>query len=334
MSRTAVRERTFDLPVRVGVSSCLLGEKVRYDGGHKRDAFLVQELGRHVEWVSVCPELEVGMGVPREAVRLLRTAGESSESSIRMVGEQSGKDWTDAMSMFSEARARSLEQLELSGYILKSKSPSCGLERVKVYSSSGIPSKTGQGLFARALMERFPLLPVEDEARLYDHRLRENFLERVFCHHRWLLFRKARFSARRLLEFHLGHKYLLLAHSGRHLRELERLVARAANKGQLPGQEAADRYARGFFDALKILPTVKTHVNVLQRISRSFKDGLGSAEREELLVAMERFRRGLVPRLVPVTLIHHHLRRLKIRCIEGQFYLSPHPKELLLKYDS
>ncbi len=175
------------LPLRIGVSSCLLGARVRFDGGHKKDPFLVGELGRHVEWVPICPEVEAGMGVPREAVRLIRSAGGSKEDGIRMVGVQSGRDWTREMYAYSRERVKALECLGLSGYILKSKSPSCGMERVEVHSRNGFAAKEGRGLFATVLLERFPFLPVEEEGRLNDPVLRERFIERVTCYHRCLL---------------------------------------------------------------------------------------------------------------------------------------------------
>lgn len=322
-----------EIPVRIGVSSCLLGEEVRFDGGHKKDAFLAHELARHVEWAPVCPELEVGMGVPREAVRLIQHAGSDDERSTRMVGTKSGKDWTEAMRSFSQARVKSLEKLRLSGYVLKSKSPSCGKEGVKAYSPSGrLLEKNDQGLFAKALMEHFPLLPVEEEGRLGDPLLRENFIERVFCYHRWLLLRDDRLSARKLQEFHGRHKFLLQAHSERHLRELGRIVAKTAEKGRRSSLEAADEYAKGFFEALKVVPTRRKHVNVLQHIAGFFKKRLDSLDREGLRDAIEDYRRGLVPRLVPQTLILQHSKRFSFSYVEEQFYLSPHPKELALKY--
>ena len=238
------------IPVRIGVSSCLLGAEVRFDGGHKRDSFLVSELGRHVEWVPVCPELEVGMGVPREPVRLVRF-DRSAPDDVRMVGVGSGRDWTEEMRAFARHKVELLDHLYLSGYVLKSKSPSCGMERVKIYPISVRgPAKEDRGLFAAALMEHFPLLPMEDESRLSDPMLRENFIERVFCHHRWLLFRSERFTPRRLGMFHQRHKDILLAHSEAHLRRLGRIVA--SSKGR-PAAGVAGEYARVFFEALAVM---------------------------------------------------------------------------------
>ena len=310
------------------MSSCLLGQKVRFDGGHKKDSFLVHELGRYVEWVTVCPEIEVGMGVPREAVRLVRT---KEDPGPRMVGRRSGEDWTERMFRYAETRVRALEKLELSGYILKGKSPSCGMERVKVYTPEGMPEKSGRGLFADVLMRHFPWLPVEEEGRLNDSTLREDFIERVFAYHRWLLLSKARYSVGRLVEFHRRHKFLFLAHSEKHMRELGRIVAAAKAK---PKKEVLASYGAAFFAGLEVNTTAKKHVNVLQHIAGFLKDKLDAADRAELAEAVESYRRGLVPRLVPQTLILHHLRRAQVPYMDDQYYLSPHPKELVLKYHS
>ena len=161
-------------PVRIGISACLLGQAVRYDGGHKRDSFLTDILGPHVQWVPVCPEVEVGMGTPREPVNLVRSGDE-----LRMVTVRTGRDYTEAMNRWADARIGQLIREDLCGYVLKSDSPSCGIERVKVHGPEGVPARTGRGLFAQALMNRMPWLPVEDEVRLRDPQLREDFLERV-----------------------------------------------------------------------------------------------------------------------------------------------------------
>ncbi|MBI4601024.1 MAG: DUF523 domain-containing protein [Planctomycetes bacterium] len=233
------------LPVRIGVSSCLLGAEVRYDGGHRRDRFLVRELGPYVEWVPVCPELEVGMGVPREPVRLVRLVRAGRR--VRMVGVESGRDWTEAAEEYARRRVRTLEGMELSGYVTKSRSPSCGLE-VEVRSPSGAPAGAGRGLFAAELARRLPWLPIEEESRLRDPAVRERFLERVFWCHRWLLFRRERYSPARLEEFHRRHALLLLARSAARLRRLERIAARA--KG-LPPADVLREYGRVFFEALQ-----------------------------------------------------------------------------------
>ena len=218
-------EASFDTKPKLGISACLLGQKVRFDGGHKREQFLTDLFGRFVEWIPICPEVEVGMGVPRESVRLVGTP-----SNPKMIAEKSGRDWTAAMSQFAAKRLRDMAEISLSGYVLKKNSPSCGMERVRVYSSKGMPERQGRGLFAAALMKQWPLLPVEEEGRLNDLKLRENFIERVFAYHRWQQASAERKSLGALVRFHTRHKYLLLAHSQRHYRQLGRLVATAKQR--------------------------------------------------------------------------------------------------------
>ena len=206
---------------KLGISACLLGNAVRFDGGHKRERFLTDTLGQFIEWIPICPEVEVGMRVPREPVRLI-----ASRAGTQMIAERSGKDWTDEMVKFALTRARNLATADLSGYIFKKNSPSCGIQRVRIYNSNGVPSREGRGLFATAVIDRFPLMPAEEEGRLNDPVLRENFIERVFAYHRWQALTKRK-SVRTLIEFHTHHKFLLLAHSERYYRRLGRLVAAA-----------------------------------------------------------------------------------------------------------
>lgn len=314
--------------LRIGISSCLLGKEVRFDGGHKKDDFLVHQLGPHVEWVLVCPELEVGMGVPRESVRLVKAPGEETP---RMVGTRSAEDWTERMLRYAEAKVRALEKLDLSGYVLKSKSPTCGMERVKVYNPKGVAEKSGRGLFAAVLMERMPWLPVEEEGRLNDANIRENFIERIFAYRRFRVFEKRRPSVGDLVEFHRRHKFLLLSHSEKHLRELGRIVAAAKGK---PRGEALQAYKEKFLEAMAVRTTVRKHVNVLQHLAGFFKEAIDAGDRKELADAIERYRRGEAPRLVPETLVLHHLRKANVSYLVDQYYLAPHPKELVLKYHS
>jgi len=309
--------------IRIGVSSCLLGQKVRFDGGHKRDAFVQDSLGRFVTFVPVCPEVEVGMGTPRETVRLVRL-GEK----VRVVAPKSGKDWTEAMETWSARRAAELAGEDLSGYVLKKDSPSCGMERVRVYGSKGMAVKAGRGLFAEALLARFPLLPVEEEGRLNDPPLRENFIERVFAYRRQRTFLAGRWSVGDLVRFHTAEKLLLLAHEPAAYQALGRLVA-AAKK--TPRAELAGRYAEAFMKALARPATKGKHANVLQHMAGYFKDLLAVEDKRELQEAISDYRRGLVPLVVPVTLVRHHVRRHAVAYLAGQSYLEPHPKELMLR---
>jgi uncharacterized protein YbbK (DUF523 family) len=228
---------------RLGISACLLGQEVRYDGGHKRDAFLTQTLGPLVEWVPVCPEVELGLGIPREPIRL-----QGDPASPRLVAPESGADHTAAMIRLARRRAAELAALDLSGYVLKKDSPSCGMERVRVYATAGPPARRGTGLFARELGARLPLLPLEEEGRLHDPRLRENFIERVFAYQRWKRFLADRPTRGRLADFHTAHQRLLLAHDPAAFRRLGRLVATA--KARALGEVVAD-YGRDFMTALR-----------------------------------------------------------------------------------
>lgn len=316
--------RSPDLSVRVGISSCLLGEEVRYDGGHQKDAYVTGVLGRHFSWVAVCPELEVGMGVPREPVRLI-----GDTAAPRMVGVTSGADHTERMRDFARRRVEALRGRGLSGYILKRGSPSCGMERVKLYAhADAAPSRAGVGLFARALAEALPLLPVEEEGRLNDARLRDSFITRVFAHRRLALLADAGPLPRDVVDFHTAHKYLLLAHSPAAYGRLGRLVA--AIEAQ-PLERWLEGYREGFMRALQVPATPKKHVNVLQLIMGFFKDRLSAADKRELLGLIGDYARGLVPLVVPVTLINHHVARFDVAYVRDQIYLHPHPKELMLR---
>jgi len=296
---------------------------VRYDGGHKREYFLTDTFGDYVDWVPVCPELEVGMGVPREPVRL---AG--SVTGPRMNAERSGKDWTVQMTHYATSRAKALKALNLSGYVFKKNSPSCGLERVRVYNAKGMPSRHGRGLFAATITQELPLLPVEEEGRLNDPVLRENFIERVFAYHRWQAICALRKSIGALVDFHTRHKFLLLAHSERHYRHLGRLVATA--KG-ISVAETFEVYGRTFMEALAIHANAKKHANVLDHMMGYFTKELSRDERHELLGVIHDFRHQLIPLIVPITLMRHYGKKYQVAYLQGQLYLEPNPKELMLR---
>jgi uncharacterized protein YbgA (DUF1722 family)/uncharacterized protein YbbK (DUF523 family) len=308
--------------IKVGISTCLLGVNVRFGGGHKQDAYVMGTLNDFFQWVPVCPELEVGMGVPRESVRLVGPVEDP-----RMLTARTRIDWTDRMNRYSRDRVEALRAEHLRGYILKSKSPTCGMERVRVYGEKGMPVRQGVGLFARALMEAMPHLPIEEEGRLHDPRLRENFIVRVFSYDRWLRLAGGSFKRADLVRFHARHKFLLMAHSPRHLAELGRLVAQA---GSLKPSELREAYAGRFFSALRQKATARRHQNVLLHIAGFFRDQLESGDRRELQSAIADYAAGLVPLIVPLTLIRLYARRLGLAYIEDQVYLHPHPKELML----
>lgn len=309
--------------VRLGISACLLGERVRYDGGHKRDDFLVSTVGPFVTWVPVCPEQEAGFGVPRPAVRL-----QAGTDGPRMVDPKSGRDLTAAMRRTAATRTRTLAEADLDGFLLKKDSPSCGMERVRLYDAHGMPSRTGVGLFAAALQERLPLLPVEEEGRLHDPDLRENFFTRVFAHRRLKAALHPRWTVGDLVRFHTAEKLLLLAHDPEAYRALGRMVAGAK---AMPRAELAERYPAAFLSALRTQATRRKHVNVLQHAQGHFSDRLDARERAELTALIAEYGRGLVPLIVPVTLLRHFVRRFEVAYLSGQSYLEPSPKELMLR---
>jgi uncharacterized protein YbgA (DUF1722 family)/uncharacterized protein YbbK (DUF523 family) len=309
--------------IRVGISSCLLGAKVRFDGGHKRDPFLADMFGRFVEWVPVCPEVEAGFGTPRESMRLVR-----SHAGVRLLTVKTGVDLTERMATYARRRTAKLATDDLCGFVLKKDSPSCGWQRVKVYDANHVPDKSGQGLFAAALAARLPDLPIEEEGRLSDPRLRDNFAERVFAYARLRHLFGGRWTSGALVRFHTAHKLILMAHSIEAYQELGRLVARVR---AVPRKDIERNYASAFMAALARIATPRRHTNVLQHMAGYFKDLLDGASKAELAEAIEDYRRELVPLIVPITLLRHHVRVHEVAYLAGQLYLEPHPKELLLR---
>jgi uncharacterized protein YbgA (DUF1722 family)/uncharacterized protein YbbK (DUF523 family) len=308
---------------RLGISTCLMGEHVRYDGGHKRDPFLVDTLGKYVTWVPVCPEVECGLPTPREAMRLV-----SDPTDPRLVTQKTARDLTDQMKTWAERRLVELDGEHLDGYVFKSKSPSSGLMRVKVYDANGVPRKIGTGIWARAFIEHFPLLPVEEDGRLHDAELRENFIERIFCLRRYREYRDTDGSRAGLVAFHSDHKLLFMAHSQEHLHRLGSLVAKPE---ELEPAELLARYERVMMDCLRERATVGNHANVLMHMMGYFKNVLGADEKVELLEVIDHFRHGLVPLVVPATLVAHYVRKYDEPYLQRQVYLHPHPLELKLR---
>jgi len=309
--------------IKVGISSCLLGMKVRFDGGHKHDNYITQTLGRYFDWISVCPEVELGMSIPRENIRLVGITDDP-----RLIGHKSGTDYTDAMKKYAENRLYELENLNLHGYILKKDSPSCGMQRVRVYGAEGIPVRSGSGIFANALLKKFPLLPVEEEGRLNDFPLRENFIERVFAHHRLVRFLNSGPRPKDLVRFHTSHKLTLMSHNLKDYKEMGQLVAQAGKSG-FTGR--LSRYSTIFMQALKTKATRKKHVNILYHIMGYFKKSLDAEDKKELIDTINQYHLGYIPLIVPVTLIKHHLRRHPVEWINKQIYLNPYPGELMLR---
>jgi uncharacterized protein YbgA (DUF1722 family)/uncharacterized protein YbbK (DUF523 family) len=290
--------------IKLGISSCLLGEKVRFDGGHQWDRFITDTLGNYVEFVAVCPEVESGLSVPREAMRLV---GDPAQP--RLLTVRTGMDHTERLVTWSRRRVQELASQDLCGFIFKSKSPSSGMARVKVYNDQGVPAPRGVGIFARIFMERFPGLPVADEGRLHDPALRENFIERLFVLKRWRELLAQNPGIGSLVDFHTRHKLLILAHSPSHYRDLGKLVARAR---EFPLKELSAGYQTLLLEALRLQATPRKNANVLYHLMGYFKKQLTADEKQELLEVIEAYRLEYVPLIVPITLNPHPL-ELKLR---------------------
>ncbi len=308
---------------RLGISACLLGEKVRYDGGHKLDIYLRDTLGQFVTWVPVCPEVECGLPVPREAMRLV-----GDPQAPRLFTRSGKTDHTERMLSWASKRLDALEKEQLCGFVFKSRSPSSGMRDVKIYHESGMPGAKGRGLFAGEFMKRFPLLPVEDEGRLNDGLIRENFIERIFVYRHWQDMAEQQKSVSRLVEFHTVHKLIIMSHSAEKLRDLGKIAASADRK-------AIEEFYRSYFeiltDALSTKTSVKKHVNVLMHIMGYFKKVLSPDEKQELLEVIGSYHREQVPLIVPVTLLNHYVRKYQEPYLGRQVYLNPHPLELMLR---
>ncbi len=309
--------------IKLGISACLLGEKVRYDGGHKLDRFLTDTLGQYVEYVPVCPEVECGLPVPREFMHL-----EGDPDSPRLVTIHTKQDMTERMVQWARKRVAQLEKEDLCGFIFKSDSPSSGMERIRLYNEKGMPVNKGVGMFARIFMEHFPLLPVEDEGRLHDPKLRENFVERIFTLRRWrgVLMRKE--NRGNVLEFHTCHKLLIFSHSSKHYQMMGKLVAKAK---EIPLKELYRQYQALLMEAIQLKTTPKKNANVLMHLMGYFKEELSSDEKQELLEVIGNYREGLIPLIVPITRINHYVRKYEQPYLKQQVYLIPHPVELRLR---
>lgn len=309
--------------IRLGISSCLLGEKVRYDGGTQQDRFITDTLGRFVDFLPVCPEVECGLSVPREAMRLV-----GDPKKPRLTTRHSKIDHTERMRKWAAVRVVELEREDLDGFIFKSRSPSSGMERVKVYREDERVTKDGVGIFARAFMEHFTLLPVEDEGRLHDIHQRENFIERIFVYKRWRELLANNKTRQGLVVFHTNHKLLFMAHSITHYRAMGKNVAQAR---EFSDRELFARYGNLLMEAMRLKTTLKKNVNVLMHMMGYFKKHLTGEEKRELLEIIDHYRMGYIPLIVPVTLFNHYTRKYDERYLAGQYYLKPHPLEMKLR---
>ena len=305
----------------IGISRCLLGDEVRFDGGHKRSRYIIETLGQHFDWLRVCPEVEAGMPVPRPSIRQVR-----SDDGLRVLSAK-GDDVTHALTTACDVRTDKLRQQAIRGFIVKRDSPTCGFDRVRVYRGQ-TPERSGRGVFVSALVAKMPNLPVEDEGRLNDARLRENFINRVFTYHRFRTLVEAKPTARDLMAFHGEHKYLLLAHAPALTRHLGRLVAAGSTKDLAT---VLERYEDTMMTALAKPAKVGGHVNALQHIGGFLKGYLNSNTRSHLAETIDSYRRGEIPLIAPITLLNHHLTSVGHQWVRQQRYLNPYPASLSLR---
>ena len=312
-----------EAPLRVGISSCLLGEAVRWNGEHRRHAWVCETLGAHVEWVSVCPEVELGLGVPREPLRLVE-----GPVGPRLVGDRTCRDRAPAMRRFARKRVRELRASALCGYVFKARSPSCGWSTVPLWNQRGEVTEAGRGLFAAAWAEAEPALPVEEESGLADPERRGAFVERLYAAARLQRLLAGPCARRDLVAFHAAHKLQLMAHSPSGCRRLGRLVAQPEAH---PRAEWCVRFAREFSRVLGQPATRKSHTNALQHAAGYFRTRLDAPTRRALGAEIEAYRRGRAPLLAPLTLLRHYAEREGVAYLEAQLYLHPHPVEQRLR---
>lgn len=310
--------------INMGISACLLGQNVRYDGGHSHDRFLTDTLGQYIQYIPICPEVGLGLPVPREVIQL-----EGDPGFPRLMKKHTRQDITDTMVDWARDKTTELENTDLWGFIFKSRSPSCGIERVKVFNERGtMPVRKGVGIFAGIFMEHFPLLPVEDDGRIHNPILRDNFIERVFTLNRWRDFLKRKKGRGNLVDFHTRHKLLILSRSRRHYRAMGSLVAKAKD---LSIMELYGRYQAMLVDALRLNATPKKNADAMMHMMGYFKKQLTSGKKQELLGIIDNYRKGYLPLIVPVTLITHYVGKYDEPYLKQQTYLNPHPLELQLR---
>jgi uncharacterized protein YbgA (DUF1722 family)/uncharacterized protein YbbK (DUF523 family) len=306
--------------IKIGISSCLMGEKVRFDSGHKRNAYINGILANFFEFTTFCPEVEIGLSIPREPIRLV-----TLNDKVHCVGTRNPElDVTE--DLYKSADEQQAWHRQLCGYILKKGSPSCGMERVRLYKGD-IPDRIGVGLYAERLMRNFPNLPVEEEGRLEDPVLRENFIQRVYIYSRWQNLMEQAISMKSLTLFHAQHKYIYMSHDQSMARQLGSWLAES-HKTDL--DTLTTQYPLKMMTLLKRRATRKNHVNTLQHIQGYLKNHLDAGDKQELTTNIKQYREGLLPLIVPITLLRHHFRRYPNNYISNSYYMQPHPAELML----
>lgn len=308
--------------IKIGISACLIGENVRFDRGHARDLYITETLAKYVEFVPLCPELACGMGVPREQVRQVDCGGE-----IRLIGQDSAEDWSDRMTSWCKRVLPGLDEEGLDGFILKGRSPSCGLQQSKVFSTTGKPPRSNSGFFARQLMEMFPILPTESNDRLQNPILRENFIRQIFVLKRWRELIERGQQIGHLVDFHTRHKMLIRSHDLRGYRQLGKLLGESS---VFNTDEIFDTYGVLLFRSLALKATPKKNSDVLMHAMGYFKRELDSGDKQELLAMILAYKSGKIPLIMPITLIKHYARKLDKPYLTQQYFFSPHPSELKL----
>ncbi len=309
--------------IKVGISSCLLGNPVRYDGSHKLDTFLKDIVGKYFDFIPICPEVEMGLPVPREPMHLV-----GDRDNLRLITTRSKIDYTDRMLKFARKRVKELKKEDLCGFIFKSRSPSSGYRNVKVYNDNGIPTSTSSGLFAKVFMEENPLIPVEDEGRLKDDEIRDNFFTRVFILYNWKRLIKTGFTRKGIIDFHTHNKLLIMAHSPKAYLELGRSLT---NLKGVNLREFADVYINNVMDALRHKATRGKNVNVMYHTMGYFKKYLDRKDKEELISLIQEYKEGNLPLIVPITMINHYVNKFDISYLKSQSFLNPTPLELRVK---
>lgn len=311
------------MKIKVGISSCLLGQEVRFDGGHKHSRLCTETLAPYFDFVSECPEVGIGLSVPRKAIRLIG----NSDAPRAVASHDSSLDYTEELIAFGEQKAKQHDQI--CGYIFMKNSPSCGLFRVKVYADNGYPDKQGgRGLYARAFTDAHPFLPVEESGRLADPPLRENFIARVFAYHNWQQIVADGLTYQAILDFHVRYKYCLMAHSPTDYITLGHLLA---NAGKSEPNQLGERYFAALMTTLSLIATRKTHTNVLMHLQGYLKKVLSASEKQELAKIIDQYRIKQVPLIVPITLLKHHFANHPDPYISKQAYLQPYPEDLSLR---
>lgn len=314
--------------IKVGISACLLGQEVRYNGSHKRSRYLQDILSKYFDYAPICPEMGIGMGVPRKPIRLITTSGNNVEGIEAALSDDNSVRFTDQLKEYAQKQAHQLS--DASGYIFMQKSPSCGYSRVKLYHENGNPLEVAQGIYAAELDRLLPLMPKEEAGRLSDAMIRENFITRVMAYHDWQYNVAYNLSPQALLDFHVRYKYLLMAH---HIKTYQSLGQLLSNLKAKPLGEIAHEYIKAFMDALKHIANRKKNSNVLQHLQGYLKKHLEKDEKQEMQNLIHQYRTGLIPIVVPLTLLNHHIHKHTDdeNYLRKQKYLNPHPYELGLR---